>query len=50
MPVSIGINPSERLAKEKEITNIIFCEKSGMHQVDCPTIIKQISEEIKNTA
>jgi dihydroneopterin aldolase len=44
IPVLIGVNPPERLAKQKVITNIIFCEKSGIHQVDYPAIIKQISE------
>ncbi|KAG2078681.1 hypothetical protein BDR04DRAFT_1112826 [Suillus decipiens] len=44
MPVLIGVNPPERLAKQKVITNITFYEKSGMHQVDYPAIIKQISE------
>ncbi|KAG2040929.1 hypothetical protein BDR03DRAFT_947723 [Suillus americanus] len=43
MPVLIGFNPPERLAKQKVITNITFYEKSGMHQVDYPEIIKQIS-------
>ncbi|KAG0698004.1 Dihydroneopterin aldolase-domain-containing protein [Suillus ampliporus] len=50
MPVLIGVNPPERLAKQRVITNITFYEKSGMHQVDYPAIIKQISEEIENTA
>jgi hypothetical protein len=44
IPVLIGVNPPERLAKQKVITNIIFYEKSGMHQVDYPAIINQISE------
>ncbi|KAG2131901.1 hypothetical protein BD769DRAFT_1450172 [Suillus cothurnatus] len=44
IPVLIGINPPERLAKQKVITNIMFYEKSGMHQVDYPAIINQISE------
>ncbi|KAG1873942.1 hypothetical protein F4604DRAFT_1925514 [Suillus subluteus] len=44
MPVPIGVNPAEHLAKEKVITNITFYEKSGMHQVDCPAIIKHISQ------
>jgi hypothetical protein len=44
IPMLIGINPPERLAKQKVITNIIFYEKSGMHQVDYPAIINQISE------
>lgn len=44
MPVLIGVNPPERLAKQKVITNITFYEKPGMHQVDYPAIIKQISE------
>jgi dihydroneopterin aldolase len=44
MPVLIGVNPPERLAKQKVVTNITFYEKSGMHQVDYPEIIKQISE------
>jgi dihydroneopterin aldolase len=50
IPVLIGVNPPERLAKQKVITNIIFYEKSGIHQVDYPAIIKQISEEIESTA
>lgn len=50
MPVLIGVNPPERLAKQKVITNITFYEKSGMHQVAYPAIIKQISEEIEQTA
>ncbi|KAG1750530.1 Dihydroneopterin aldolase-domain-containing protein [Suillus paluster] len=50
MPVLIGVNPPERLAKQRVITNITFYEKSGMHQVNYPAIIKQISEEIENTA
>ncbi|KAG2114888.1 hypothetical protein BD769DRAFT_1753807, partial [Suillus cothurnatus] len=49
IPVLIGINPPERLAKQKVITNIMFYEKSGMHQVDYPAIINQISEA-QNTA
>ncbi|KAG2355533.1 hypothetical protein BDR07DRAFT_1453741 [Suillus spraguei] len=32
MPVLIGVNPPERLAKQRVITNITFYEKSGMHQ------------------
>ncbi|KAG2114101.1 hypothetical protein BD769DRAFT_1489820 [Suillus cothurnatus] len=44
IPVLIGVNPPERLAKQKVITNIIFYEKSSMHQVDYPAIINQISE------
>jgi dihydroneopterin aldolase len=44
MPVLIGVNPPERLAKQKVITNITFYETPGMHQVDYPAIIKQISE------
>ncbi|KAG1740360.1 Dihydroneopterin aldolase-domain-containing protein [Suillus lakei] len=50
MPVLIGVNHPERLAKQRVVTNITFYEKSGMHQVDYPAIIKQISEEIENTA
>ncbi|KAG1751849.1 Dihydroneopterin aldolase-domain-containing protein [Suillus lakei] len=50
MPVLIGVNPPERLAKQRVITNITFHERSGMHQADYPAIIKQISEEIENTA
>ncbi|KAG2114092.1 hypothetical protein BD769DRAFT_1754194, partial [Suillus cothurnatus] len=63
IPVLIDVNPprttcTERLAKQKVITNIMFYEKSGMHQVDYPAIINQISEartfflpqEIENTA
>lgn len=50
LPVLIGVNPPERLAKQRVITNITFYEKSGMHQVDYIAIIKQISEEIDNTA
>ncbi|KAG1851816.1 hypothetical protein C8R48DRAFT_612346 [Suillus tomentosus] len=38
MPVLIGVNPPERLAKQRVITNITFYEKAGMH------------EEIENTA
>jgi dihydroneopterin aldolase len=44
IPVLIDVNPPERLAKQKVITNIMFYEKSGMHQVDYPAIINQISE------
>ncbi|KAG1830679.1 hypothetical protein DFJ58DRAFT_918330 [Suillus subalutaceus] len=40
MPMLIGVNPPERLAKQKVITNITFYEKSGMHQVDYPVTIK----------
>ncbi|KAG1850214.1 Dihydroneopterin aldolase-domain-containing protein [Suillus subalutaceus] len=50
IPVLIGVNPPERLAKQRVITNITFYEKSGMRQVDYPAIIKQISNEIENTA
>ncbi|KAG1773687.1 Dihydroneopterin aldolase-domain-containing protein, partial [Suillus placidus] len=50
MPVLIGVNPPERLAKQRVITNITFYEKSGMHKVDYPAIIQQISGEIENTA
>ncbi|KAG1799289.1 uncharacterized protein HD556DRAFT_1457741 [Suillus plorans] len=38
MPVLIGVNPPERLAKQRVITNITFYEKAGMHK------------EIENTA
>ncbi|KAG2139116.1 uncharacterized protein EDB93DRAFT_1242012 [Suillus bovinus] len=38
MPVLIGVNPPERLAKQRVITNITFYERSGVH------------EEIENTA
>ncbi|KAG2078654.1 hypothetical protein BDR04DRAFT_998605, partial [Suillus decipiens] len=39
MLMLIGV---ERLAKQKVITNITLYEKSGMHQVGYPAIIKQI--------
>jgi dihydroneopterin aldolase len=44
MPVLIGVNPPERLAKQRVITNITFYEKGGVHMVDYPAIVKQISE------
>ena len=44
MPVLIGVNPPERLAKQMVIMNITFHEKSGVHMVDYPSIVKQISE------
>ncbi|OJA20270.1 hypothetical protein AZE42_04307 [Rhizopogon vesiculosus] len=50
MPILIGVNPPERLAKQRVITNITFHEKPGVHMVDYPAIVKQISEEIEQTA
>ncbi|KAG2048315.1 hypothetical protein BDR06DRAFT_976083 [Suillus hirtellus] len=32
IPVLIGVNPPERLAKQRVITNITFYEKAGMHE------------------
>ena len=44
MPVLIGVNPPERLAKQRVVTNITFHERSGIHMVDYPAIVKKISE------
>ncbi|KAG1816876.1 uncharacterized protein BJ212DRAFT_1353866 [Suillus subaureus] len=50
MPVLIAVNPPERHARQKVITNITFYEKSGMHRVDYPAIIKTDIRGNRNTA
>ncbi|KAH7882671.1 Dihydroneopterin aldolase-domain-containing protein [Phlebopus sp. FC_14] len=50
LPVLIGVNPPERLAKQRVITNITFYEKAGgAGTVDYPTLIKKIATDIDQT-
>ncbi|KIK93312.1 hypothetical protein PAXRUDRAFT_829093 [Paxillus rubicundulus Ve08.2h10] len=50
LPVLIGVNPPERLAKQRVLTNITFFERAGVGSVvDYPEIVKKMSAEIDKT-
>ncbi|KAF9234472.1 Dihydroneopterin aldolase-domain-containing protein [Melanogaster broomeanus] len=52
LPVLIGVNPPERLAKQRVITNITFYEKArAAHtgSVDYPDLVKKITMDIDQT-
>ncbi|KIJ07690.1 hypothetical protein PAXINDRAFT_177668 [Paxillus involutus ATCC 200175] len=53
LPVLIGVNPPERLAKQRVLANITFFERAGAGHtgsaVDYPEIVKKMSAEIDNT-
>ncbi|EIW74942.1 tetrahydrobiopterin biosynthesis enzymes-like protein [Coniophora puteana RWD-64-598 SS2] len=56
LPVLIGVNPPERLAKQKVITNLTFYEhpsspsdSEGTEEVDYTAIVKRVAEEIERS-
>ena len=45
LSVVIGVNPPERRAKQRVVTNVVFRERRGVDSaVDYPSIVSQISE------
>ncbi|RDB18233.1 Folic acid synthesis protein fol1 [Hypsizygus marmoreus] len=51
LPVLIGVNPPEREAKQRVITNIMFVERQGDHQpIDYPEVVAKIIENIDASA
>ncbi|KIJ64237.1 hypothetical protein HYDPIDRAFT_90621 [Hydnomerulius pinastri MD-312] len=50
LPVLIGVNPPERLARQRVITNITFYQKAGpVGPIDYPNIVKKIASAIDQT-
>ncbi|KAF9468354.1 Dihydroneopterin aldolase-domain-containing protein [Collybia nuda] len=51
IPVVIGVNPPEREAKQRVITNIIIVEKEGHHPTPkYPEIVSRISKDIESSS